>query len=128
MLTIALALGANTALFGVIYAILIQPLPFRDPGKLVRIWNTHPTLSQLQLTVPDFVDIASSGKELRSDPPPTPCRPHEYRDSCSVQGEPEIVHAAMATNSLFSTMGIQPLTGRGIHGSRKNAKSSPSHC
>ena len=39
ILTIALGIGANTALFGVIYTVLIQPLPFRDPGKLVQIWE-----------------------------------------------------------------------------------------
>src|SRR5271157_3724337 len=59
ILTIALGVGANTALFGVIYTVLIQPLPFRDPGKLVQIWETHPALPQLQLTVPDFEDWRS---------------------------------------------------------------------
>ena len=44
VLTIALAIGANTALFGVIYAVLIQPLPFRNPNELVQIWETDPRL------------------------------------------------------------------------------------
>ncbi len=41
ILTVALAVGANTALFGVIYQVLIQPLPFRDAARLVRIWEAR---------------------------------------------------------------------------------------
>ncbi|PYT30213.1 MAG: hypothetical protein DMG57_09000 [Acidobacteria bacterium] len=40
-------MGANTALFGVIYTVLIQPLPFREPGKLMQIWETHPIHSSV---------------------------------------------------------------------------------
>jgi len=54
ILTIALGVGANAAVFRVIYGVLIQPLPFRDPATLVRLWETHPVLPQLQATVPDF--------------------------------------------------------------------------
>jgi len=56
ILTVALGVGANTALFGVIHTVLIQPLPFREPGKLVQIWEAHPALPQLQVAVPDFQD------------------------------------------------------------------------
>ena len=64
ILTVALGVGANTALFSVIYAVLIQPLPFRDPGKLVRIWETHPALPQLQVTAPDFRDWRSQTRSF----------------------------------------------------------------
>ncbi|HEY3738462.1 MAG TPA: ABC transporter permease [Bryobacteraceae bacterium] len=120
VLTIALALGANTALFGVIYAILIQPLPFRDPGKLVRIWNTHPALSQLQLTVPDFVDIRARAKSF--DQVAAHTLSAMNTGTLLGKGEPEIVHAAMATNNLFSTMGIEPLTGRAFSSEEEREK------
>ncbi len=48
ILTIALAIAANTALFSAVYAVLIQPLPFRDPSKLVQIWETYPAIPQMQ--------------------------------------------------------------------------------
>src|SRR5690349_14454494 len=67
ILTVALGIGANTALFGVIYSVLIRPLPFRDPARLVQIWETHPALPQLQATVPDYRDwraLAHSFQEM----------------------------------------------------------------
>jgi hypothetical protein len=42
------------AVFSVVYAVLIHPLPFRDPGRLIQIWETHPEFPALQLTMPDF--------------------------------------------------------------------------
>jgi predicted permease len=109
-LTVALAIGANTALFGVIYAVLIQPLPFRDPSKLVQIWETHPTLPQLQVAAPDFDVWRSQSKSFDQ------VAAHTLSSMNTVtllgQGDPDIVHATMATSNLFATIGIQPLSGR----------------
>src|ERR1039458_9068800 len=48
ILRIALGVGANIAVFNVIYGVLLQPLPFRDPAKLVALWESTPALPQLQ--------------------------------------------------------------------------------
>jgi putative ABC transport system permease protein len=109
VLTIALAIGANTALFSVIYAVLIRPLPFRNPNRLVQIWETHPALPQLQVTVPDFRDWQSQTTSFDQ------IAAHTLSSMNTVtllgQGEPDIVHAAMASSNLFPAMGIQPLLG-----------------
>ena len=110
ILTVALGVGANTALFSVIYSVLIRPLPFRDPGRLVRIWETHPALPQLQLTVPDFEDLRREARSFQ----------HIAAHTLSAMntttllgyGEPAVVHATMAGSDLFAAMGIQPLAGR----------------
>jgi predicted permease len=113
ILTVALAIGANTALFGVIYTVLIQPLPFRDPSKLVQIWETHPTLPQLQVTVPDFHDWRNQTHSFDE------IAAHTLSSMNTAtllgEGEPDIVHATMATSNLFPAMGIQPLLGRAFN-------------
>jgi len=90
ILTIALGVGANAALFGVIDALLIRPLPFRDPARLVRIWETHPALPQLQVTAPDFRDWRAQSRSFHA------MSAHTLSAMNSVmllgQGEPEVVH------------------------------------
>src|SRR3989454_12754663 len=56
VLTIGLGVGVNTAVFSVIHAVLLNPLPFRDPDRLVMIWETHPEMPLLQAALPDFID------------------------------------------------------------------------
>ena len=120
ILTVALGVGANTALFSIIYAVLIQPLPFRDPGKLVRIWETHPALPQLQVTAPDFRDWRSQSHSFKAMAAHTASAMNTV--TLLGQGQPEIVHGTMATSDLFSTMGIQPIIGRNFTGAEDRAK------
>ena len=120
VLTIALAIGANTALFGVIYAVLIQPLPFRDPGRLVQIWQTHPSVPQLQVTVPDFRVLATQTKSF--DQVAAHTLSAMNTGTLLGQGDPTVVHATMATSNLAATMGIQPLMGRFISGEEERGK------
>src|ERR1700685_4133539 len=120
ILTVALGVGANTALFGVIYSVLIQPLPFRDPGKLVRIWETHPALPQLQVTAPDFRDWRSQSRSFDA------MAAHTLSAMNSVtllgQGQPEVIHGTMASSDLFSALGIQPMLGRNFSAAEERGK------
>jgi predicted permease len=120
ILTVALGVGANTALFGVIYSVLIQPLPFRDPGRLVRIWETHPALPQLQVTAPDFRDWLTQSRSFDAMAAHTLSAMNTA--TLLGQGQPEIIHGAMTTNNLFSTMGIQTIVGRNFSDAEERAK------
>ena len=110
ILTVALGVGANTSLFGVIYAVLIRPLPFREPARLVQIWETHPALPQLQVAVPDYLDWRSQSRSFESMAAYTLSAMNTV--TLLGEGEPEVVHATMADRDLFATMGIRPLRGR----------------
>ena len=120
ILTIALGVGANTALFAVIYTVLLQPLPFRDPGKLVRIWETHPALPQLQVTAPDFRDWRSQTHSFDA----LAAHTLSAMNTATLlgQGQPEMVHGTMATSNLFPTMGIQPILGRNFSDAEERAR------
>ena len=64
IVTVALGIGANTAVFSVIYGVLLEPLPFRDPNRLVQIWETQPAFRQLQATAPDFRDWQTQARSF----------------------------------------------------------------
>src|SRR6266852_145372 len=66
VVTIALGIGANIAAYNVVYNVLFRPLPFRDPGRLVQIWETTPALPQLQVTVPDYRDWRKQARGFES--------------------------------------------------------------
>jgi predicted permease len=120
ILTVALGVGANTAVFRVIYAVLLRPLPFRDPQRLVQVWESTPVLPQLQAAVPDFEDWRNQTHGFAEVAAYT--FQEMNRATLLGQGQPEIVQATNATSNLFSTMGIQPLLGRGLSADDERGK------
>ncbi len=110
VLTLALGIGANTAIFSVVNAVLLQRLPYQNPENLVQIWNTYlPAWPQLGLSPGDFQDWQHQTKDLSEMA--------AYVDvaqgfNLTGQGEPERVKAAFATSNLFPMLGVRPLVGR----------------
>src|SRR5262245_63685423 len=66
VLTIALGIGANAAIFSLLYQILLRPLPYPDADRLVFIWNTYPgsNLPQASVSIPDYVDRKTQAPAL----------------------------------------------------------------
>ena len=119
ILTVALGIGSNTALFGVVYSVLIRPLPFRDPDRLVQLWETHPALPQLQVTAPDFRDWRDQSHSFEQLAAYTLSAMNTV--TLLGQGEPAMVHATMASSNLFPLMGIEPLAGRAFSATEESA-------
>jgi predicted permease len=108
ILTIALGLGANVAVYAVVHAILLEPLPFRQPKELVQVWETHPELHNLQISVPDYLDWKGAAKSLD-----LAAYTFQSMDKATLLGEgvPTAVQGTNASPALFSMLGIKPIIG-----------------
>ncbi len=107
--TLALGVGANTAIFSVINAVLLQPLPYPQPERLVTVWETdirHPEEQEI-VSAPNFLDWQSQNNvfELMAA--------YEQQSyNLAGQSEPEQVPGMRVSGSLFPLLGIQPYLGR----------------
>ncbi|HEX7698972.1 MAG TPA: ABC transporter permease, partial [Candidatus Acidoferrum sp.] len=111
VLTLALGIGANTAIFSVVYAALLHPLAYRDPGKLFHLGESRSqsdnSANGAQASYPDYLDWKRAAKSIQSFA--------AYSGDAftlSANGEPKNTFAAQVTPSFFSTLGIKPALGR----------------
>jgi putative ABC transport system permease protein len=110
VLTLGLGIGANTAIFSVVESVLLRPLPYRDPGALVQVWNTYlPAFPQTPMSAGDFQDFQRQGASFSQmaayvDPP--------IGFNLTGDGQPERLEATLTTSGLFPLLGIRPVAGR----------------
>lgn len=110
IVTIALGVGLNSAMFSVVYSVLLDPLPYRDPERLVQITQTHPEFRSLQVAAPDFFDWQKTASSFQDIAAYT--FQEMNRTTLLGRGDPEWVQATQASHQLFPMLGIQPLIGR----------------
>jgi hypothetical protein len=114
VLTLALGIGANTAIFSIVQGVLLRPLPFTHPQNLVQIWNTYsllPAFPQVELSPGDFHDFrreAASFSEMAA----YVSIPQGF--NLTGQGEAERVEARYANSGFFPLLGVRPVAGRGF--------------
>src|SRR5579872_90401 len=112
VLTIALGVGANSAVFSVIRGVLLRPLPFRDPERIVMVWQTHPAIPQLQVTAQDFDEWRATNHSF--DQMAAYTLQAMNKISLIGYGEPEQIQGTMMSANLLPMLGVTPLAGRGI--------------
>jgi putative ABC transport system permease protein len=106
IVVMALGIGATTAVFTIADRVLLRPLPFADPGALVRVWENAPGYPLLEVSPANYRDwtqLARSFERLEA---------HAAWPMNMVRGEPERVAAVALTGPLLPMLGVQPALGR----------------
>jgi putative ABC transport system permease protein len=109
LLTLALGIGATTAIFSIVYALLVRPLPYHDSPRIVYLWTASSMFPDFRMgqSVPNLEDIKA--------------RAHSFERIASYQytsmvltgaGEPEQVHTLVATSNFLEVFNVHPILGR----------------
>jgi predicted permease len=107
VLTLALGIGANTAIFSAVSGVLLRPLPYPAPERLVAVWGEHPGIGLEAASLPDFLDWrlgAPSFQHLAAHAPAI--------FNLTGEGDPERVSGVRTTANFFQTLGSGPAWGR----------------
>jgi len=107
VLTLALGIGANCALFSVVNGVLLNPLPFPDPNELVAVYSRTATFQESSISYLNFLDWH---KDSHSFAYLGAFRSDDF--NMTGVGEPERLHAHMISAEFFPALGLQPLIGR----------------
>jgi putative ABC transport system permease protein len=112
ILTLALGIGANTAIFSVVNAVLLRPLPFEEPNRLVQIWHTPPQASfpgipTFSVSPANFLDWRARSQAFEE------MSAYGFGQySLTGTGDPEAVRMVAVTSGFFAILRAQPLLGR----------------
>ncbi len=107
ILTLALGIGANTAIFSVVNGVLLNPLPFHEPNQLVSMFQEIPNFKNGSISYPNFLDWRRMNTTFAGLA--------AYRSTgfnLSGNGEPERLHGEMISAGFFEILGVNPIMGR----------------
>ncbi len=119
ILTLALGIGANTAIFSVVNAVLLRPLPFKDPSRLVLVVekSSFPVISTSYENYQDWRDQSHSFESMEAT--------RGTATTLTGTGEPERLNARMATAGLFPLLGVNAILGRTFLAEEDRAGAAP---
>jgi putative ABC transport system permease protein len=108
LLTLALGIGVNTAMFTVVNTLLFQPAPYPEASQVVRVFRTNAQGEGWPHSLPDLRDLGEQGKTFAA------VTPYQWWSfSLAEPGQPaELLSGVVASANLFQTLGIQPALGR----------------
>ena len=111
LLTLGLGIGVNIAVFTVLHQVLLDPLPYRDPDRLVHIGQTHPDFPAMQVSAPDFFDWQKMTTSYSGLAAHTFEAMNKWRMRGD-DGQMHEVHIVQASAGMFPMLGVQPMLGR----------------
>ena len=120
ILTLALGIGANAAVFSVVYAVLLRPLPYKDPSSLLVLHETTPKVGDVSVSFPNFIDWRAASRT--------------FRQMAAVQAvdfnlagvtQPENISGDAVSPNFLSMMGVRPFLGRDFDASEEKPGTAP---
>jgi predicted permease len=112
-LTLGLGIGANVAIFGLTYQVLLKPLPYADSSRLVAVWGdaSYRDVSKSNVSPPDFLDWTRQTTTL-SD---LAAYLDDFRTTAAGDSDrPEPIDVRFVTGNFFRVLGVSPVAGRGL--------------
>jgi putative ABC transport system permease protein len=111
LVALALGIGANTAIFSLVNAVILRPLPYPEADRLVWVWGNFSGSSSASVSPADYLDYRSQNKSFE-----------QFAATMSVtapatltgNGEPERLTASLVTGNYFDALGVAPALGRGF--------------
>ena len=107
VIALALGIGANAAMFSIVNAVLLKPLPYAQPERLVKLYTSMPQFRDASVSYPNFLDWQQRSQSFD--------RMAAYRgDNFNLTGQasPERLRGIMASSTLFDVLGVKPIVGR----------------
>jgi putative ABC transport system permease protein len=107
VLTLALGIGAVTSIFTVVYAVLLRPLPYPEPSRLMRVWQVDSEGEQGNLSDPNFEDLRDANRSFD-----TLAEYSSWPVTLTRVAQPLRVNSAAVSKQFFRAMGLEPAIGR----------------
>ncbi len=108
VLALGLGIGANTAIFSLLDVVVLRPLPYPHPDRMVQVWGRSPEqgLEQTEISVPKFRALRDSGAFAAVT------AYHDEDVNLTERGDPEVLHGERISREFFDVWGVEPLLGR----------------
>src|SRR5271154_810425 len=121
VLTLALGIGATTAIFSVVYGVLLRPLPYPKPEQIVRLWEVDPAGHRMSFADPNFADVREQSRSLQGL-----AEYGSWLRSLTGGNAPTRSMTATVSGDFFSVMGgLQPFLGRIFESQDRHTSAAP---
>src|SRR5207244_2619274 len=120
VVVLALGIGANAAIFSVVNAALLRPLPYTDPDRLVRLSEDSPNVPQMSISYPNFIDWRNQNKVFSG------IAAMQFRSlNLTGKDEPERLAGRAVSAEFFDVLGIKPALGRSFASDEDHPGANP---
>ena len=120
LLTLALGIGANTAIFSVVREVVLAPLPYPEPNRLVVVWESRPNVKTLSTSYPDFMDWQRNARSFEQMAALT-----SRNYDLTSPGTPQHLDGMEISSGFFSTLGVKLAMGHDFSPSEDRPHGAP---